>query len=814
MNERSDREGIVARPRRPLLGLAASFVLGMAAAPVLPDAHWPVLAGVAAVLLAAAAPLRRRLIGLLPLFGAALVCGTLHGALARPGVAPCNLLNAMERDAEYLRLAGRIVDAPVRTAALRGGEEWRFTMDADALNRTGEDWRRTRGRLRVRIAATPGLPEPRYGDRIALAGSVRRAAGPDGALRMTAVPASFQRRSPGGTAVRHTALAFRSQAARSLGMGIEEHYPRETAIVRALTLGMREHIPEDTRENFLLTGTMHIFAISGLHVGIVAAFGLALLRALGVPRRWQAAGLAPLLVLYVAATGLASSAVRAAVMALAYTAAPMFGRRPDIRSAFALAAIAILVADAGQIRDVGFLYSFVVVGGLLGYGPALTAPIRRGLAADHWAPAPPPRLVRWTRSAAGAVALLAAASLAAWLASAPLQAHFANRVAPSALLGNLLAVPSAFLIVLTGGLSLVLNAISASAAEVLNHANRVFASELADLMAGIAALPGAHWNVTAPSGPLLLLLYAAPAGLFALRGRPRRVLAAATATVVLAAAVQYRLDRRIRVHALSEDFGSAVLIEGPSVATVLADAGPRHRISMLISYLRARGINRIEALILTRADADAVGGATEIARRFAVTRVYIPAATSARSSVFTAVAGELRARGIPIEPLGRGDRRMLPDGAEIEAFHPDPAVRYSRAAEAAIAARWGRGGAAVLFGLAGSAAAPLAALESADADPVAPLAIVGLRGASAEGAVATPRWRIESEDRLRGAARPWGIIFQGPRADTREAARARDARVRRFDANEGTAVRAVLGGPPGTESNPPGISAAVWAGPE
>lgn len=807
MNANLDHQAAEPRPRRPLLGLALTFVVGLAVAPALPDGGWAAAGVVAGALLLAAVAFRRRGVGLFPIFGSALLCGALHGALARPGVAPCDLHTAMERDAEYLRLTGRIADAPVLSPSPRGGAEWRFMMAVEALHRVDNDWRRSRGLVSVRIAPTPGIAEPRYGDRVELTGSVRRA---NGVLRMTGTPASFRRLAPGGSAGRHAALAFRAAAARAIGRGIEEHDPRETAIVRALTLGMREHIPLETRENFLLTGTMHVFAISGLHVGIVAAFGVAALRTLGVPRRWQAAGLAPLLALYVAATGWAPSAQRAAVMALAYTAAPMFGRRPDVHSALAFAAIALLVADAGQLRDVGFLYSFVVVGGLLGFGPALARPIRRALATDDASAIPPSRWARWARSAARAAALLAAMSVAAWLASAPLQARFAYRFAPAGLLGNLLAVPAAFLIVMTGGLSMAVGALHAAGAETLNHANRVFAGMLADLMGALAALPGAHRNVPAPSVPVLLGVYAALAGLFALRGRPRRTLAGSVIAVLAAAAVHSATDRRITVHALSDDLGSAALIEGPRAATVLVDAGPRHRAPALIRYLRARGINRIAALVLTRADADAAGGAPEIARRFAVERVYYPASASARSTVFTSVLDELRSRGVPIEPLGRGERRTLRDGAEIEAYHPDPSQRYPRAAEAALVARWGRADAAVLFGLPGTAAAPRTALERADSDAAAPLAIISLRRASAGIADANIR-RQEMEETLRARVRLRWLVFQGSRTETVEALTEDKTGAVRLDANQADVVRVVMGAPPGVAAPASVLIAVVGA---
>lgn len=805
----SDSERVPPSPRRPLLGLAIAFALGLAIAPALPSTAWWHAAAATGGLLLLAAILRRSPAGALLIFASALICGALHGELSRPGAAPCDLVNVMTRDAEYFRISGRIADAP-RLITTAREPEWRFTVEVEAVNRLADQWQRARGRCAVRLAAG-GPTEPLYGDLIAVSGAVERRRDRREILRMNAAPATYRRLAGGGAPWRRTALEFRSAAARRLGEGIQSHFPRETAIVAALTLGLREDLPAETRNDFLLTGTMHIFAISGLHVGIVAAFAVGLLRAIGVPRRWLVVGLTPVLMLYVTATGLAASAIRAAVMAAAYAAASWFGRRPDVRSAFALAALAILAADAGQIRDVGFLYSFVIVAGLLFWAPTLEAPIRRRLAGEPWSSAPPSRWIRWGRATARAIALTAALSLTAWLASAPLQARFANRFAPAALVGNLLAVPAAFLIVLTGALSLLIGIVSTTGVEIFNHANRVIAGALADAMSALARAPGAHWNVASPSIAAVIGMYAALTGLFSLRGRPRRALAGAAAAVIAAAAAHRLFDRRVTVHAMSDALGSAALIEGPRVATVLIDAGPRRRAGALAAYLRSQGVNRIEALILTRADADSAGAAPELARHFAITRVFYPAAASARSPVFATALEQLRSSGIPVEPLARGDRRTLKDGAELDVFHPDNDAKYPNAAEGALVARWGRGGAAVLIGLPGTATAPLAALADSPTDSTAPLAVVDLRRTGGRIGPEAARWDEERERHLVAHSRPTAVIFQGPRTETAEAARLSNRMLARFDANRAFAVRLVLGGPPGADEGTGRISAVGWA---
>src|SRR4029077_16065629 len=81
-----------------------------------------------------------------------------------------------------------------------------------------------------------------------------------------------------------------------------------------ITLGLRHQTPEDIEEPFQRTGTLHLFAVAGLHVGIVARLLWILATVARLSRKWAAALIIPLLLFYAAITGLHVSSIRAAVM--------------------------------------------------------------------------------------------------------------------------------------------------------------------------------------------------------------------------------------------------------------------------------------------------------------------------------------------------------------------------------------------------------------------------------------------------------------------------------------------------------------------
>jgi ComEC/Rec2-related protein len=284
----------------------------------------------------------------------------------------------------------------------------------------------------------------------------------------------------------------RREASALLSAGIEDS-PDVSGVVNALLLGYRARLPDDVRNCFRHTGTMHVFAISGLHVGILCTIIIFLLGVLRVPRTAWVFVLAPLLLVYTSVTGARASAIRASAMMIAYLLAPLVRRKSDAVSAFALAAITIWIWQPEQLFDIGFLYSFSVVAGIMAI-----VPVFEGLLAPLWRVDPflPIDMVErrgWWLHGLRWMLRTFSVSLAAWLTSAPLSLHFFGRFSPVALIGNCLAIPLAFLILVTACLSIVMGSALALVGDVFNHANWCFVRLLVSGMQLLERIPYG-WN--------------------------------------------------------------------------------------------------------------------------------------------------------------------------------------------------------------------------------------------------------------------------------------------------------------------------------
>jgi len=275
----------------------------------------------------------------------------------------------------------------------------------------------------------------------------------------------------------------RRQAARRLAIGIED-WGVVPGLNQAMMLGCRNEIPAEMRRVFVNSGTIHVFAISGMNIALVAGLLIVLVSALGVPRPYWVLGVAPLLVFYTFASGAQPSAMRACLMAILYFVAPLFGRKPSGSAALAGTALFVYAHSPSLVYNIGCTLSFAVMGGLVFFCRPFCAIGRRLCRVplleqrvrlyEHAGSGAVARRIQWF--VAGLTFLIdsIAISLAAWLASLPLTAYYFGRFTPGGFFANLIIGPCAFLVMVAGSLALVASAVSDWIASCFNHAAGFF----------------------------------------------------------------------------------------------------------------------------------------------------------------------------------------------------------------------------------------------------------------------------------------------------------------------------------------------------
>ena len=319
--------------------------------------------------------------------------------------------------AEYHRAGLVQVEGVVTSDPEAAGTATRFRLAVERTRR-GESWVEASGDVLVTLyaSAEPARereePYFRYGDRLLLEGAIESPPvleefdypaflARQGIGSVMSFPAVVLLDEGGGSLVQRWLSGVRRRIARSVAVAVPEP---QASIGQALLLGLRDNIPEELTESFRVTGTSHLLAISGLHIGILLGISLSI-SARAVGRRRQRYLLAPLVLiwLYALVAGMSPSVARAAIMGSVYLAALALGRHRNVLPALGLAAAVMVALDPRVLWSVSFQLSFAAMGGIA----ALAEPIgswlksRLGLEPAPGTSATSPRCLWWPSTSSG-----------------------------------------------------------------------------------------------------------------------------------------------------------------------------------------------------------------------------------------------------------------------------------------------------------------------------------------------------------------------------------------------------------------------------
>ena len=644
-------------------------------------------------------------------------------------------------------VTGRVVGVPDLT-----GSPVRFLFEPDAASRAEGLPRRLRlswydapvypdpglrWRLRVRLRPPSGLANPGTFDyerwllerRIGAPGYVRPASanGPIGSAGVRGRLANLRR---AGAAAILTALGDGPAG----------------GIVTAVTLGLRSGLDDETGRVLRVTGTAHLMAISGLHVGMVAGLGMLLGRLVwaGVWRLWPGPPRGPgrrtagaiagwlCAAAYTLVAGAGIPARRALIMLTVLLLMLAGRRRLGPAAPVAAAAIVLFVLDPLTVLSPGFWLSLTAVAGLVAAGAGrLLQPGRgRGLVAAQWAVGLalllPGLMIFGGLSVYGPLVNLVAVPL------------FGLAVVPLALAGLLFLPVSP---TLSAALWSPLGWLLPAALEALG---------------AIASLPGAWLQPPRVPAWMLGVAGAAAGALLLPLGRVARlalVLALAPALFWQPVALP---DGVYRLTALDVGQGLAVVVRTRG-HTLLFDAGPRWRsgrdagAAVVLPWLAAAGVERLDALVVSHGDIDHRGGVPSVAAGLPIRRRWV-------------------GPDVPPGPLTSGAAACHAgvawrwDGVDFRFLHPPPAVGGDGNDSSCVLLIAGRGGRTLLSGdIEGPAEARLVA---SGIDLGVDLVVAphhGSRTSSTAGFVAAtaPRWVVVPA----GYGNRWG--FPAPEVSAR-----------------------------------------------
>ena len=498
-------------------------------------------------------------------------------------------------------------------------------------------------------------------------------------------------------------VAQRSRLRRALlGRMAALWRPREAALLSAMLLGETALLDRTTKLDFQRTGVFHVLVVSGMNVALLAAVAFFALRRLRVPELLATLATMASCGAYAFLTEGDPPVTRAAIMVVLYLATRLLYRDRAALNALGTAALVILVWDPQALFDASFQLSFLAVLAIAGLALPLlartSAPYRSALVwleSVAYDQTLAPRLAQFRldlRMVAARLGRFIGERASRWLLvnstrvllvtfevlliSAVMQvtlalpmAWYFHRAMVVGLPANIAITPLVAVMVPVAALATLVALLATRLALVLAVSAGWSLAAMLKVLAPLSTLRAADVRVATPS--TAVIVFSVAALLFALLAvRRGRWLAfagvgALTASAVWIALVPPKPQLRpgvVEITAIDVGQGDALLVVTPEGKTLLIDAGGSLRggdfdigEEVVSNYLWSRGITRLDAIALTHAHADHIGGLGAVIRNFRPRELWVSGANPP-TGVYLGLLRDARAYGVTVRQHVAGDR--------------------------------------------------------------------------------------------------------------------------------------------------------------
>ena len=669
-----------------ILAFSCAFVAGMAVHAT-QDLTWAVILCPAVAFGFLLAVRTRAVVALLAV--GAILFGLLGAARYEDSLPPQGpSLVSFYNDSSEVHVEAQVCEEPEP-----GGRYTHVLLDEVHLLQ-GSEWTPLDGRIRVTTADPRAL---HYGDTVRLHGALEtpppigdfdyaRYLAQSGIYSTAFCPDLEVLPSQSNLSIVAHLMSFNSRLGRAMASVLPEP---ESSLAQSLLLGRRASLPDAVSNAFVRTGTAHLLAISGLHLGIVLAAVLALLLARLGRRHYLYVwiGLAALWT-YALFTGMKPPVVRAAIMASTFLGAELAGRQKHAPTALALAAAIMVGVEPQLLWRTSFQLSVLAMAGLIFVFPALRELLARG--ADRLAArlgAPP--------LASDTAIDIVAATLAATLAVAPVCAMAFGQLSVVGVPVSLLTLPVLPLALGASSLAGLVALLSPEVAAPFAWTSWLFLTYIIKVVELFAILPWAAVTVGAAAMWLTVGYYAVLCFMPVVWQRRRRADEAerprirppvGTATygggwrlalppLLIAAVLTWSAlisapDGLLHVTFLDVGQGDSVLIQTPSGKTILVDGGPDgpDTCTLIDSHMPFWD-RSLDAVVVTHPHADHLTGLLTVLERYSTTLI-LESEHAATSLLHEEWRIRLLEESCEWQTVTRGSRLLVDDGTTLECLNP------------------------------------------------------------------------------------------------------------------------------------------------
>lgn len=456
-------------------------------------------------------------------------------------------------------------------------------------------------------------------------------------------------------------------------------------LLKGVLLGKRSDLPTETLDIFRNSGTFHVLAVSGLHVGLVAMFcylGLSIFR---MPKKMLSFLTILVVVIYACLVGFRPSVFRATLMAILFLFATIIDRDADIYNLLAVAALVLLLINPTQVWDVGFQLSFVAVAAIVYLVPKMERPLRKLWEQPESVDVP--TFVRYKNRAVKWLILSYLVTFAAQIGTGPLIAYHFYRAYPLGIIVGPFAVGLVSLIVGVGMVSVCIGFIWLPLAKLLALVNHVIIFIFLELI----GIFGQNWGIIklAPTFGIIIVYMAMILGITHWRQaykhwRMASLIALSVVAIWVWDSALHEKGRLLEVITLDVGQGDAAIVRLPDRRTILIDGGIQHTYfdvkknrqvdydvgkRIIEPYLDANSIRELDLVVLTHPDLDHGGGLGHILQNYKVKHILGISDKTIDSQTHRRLRSIAIERNIPYSFRYKGEIEMTAD-VKLNLLHP------------------------------------------------------------------------------------------------------------------------------------------------
>lgn len=451
--------------------------------------------------------------------------------------------------------------------------------------------------------------------------------------------------------------------------------PTHAALVNGIVFGSRGEIDPEITEVFSETGIVHILAVSGLNVGLIAAGVMGILSILKM-QRFSFIATTAAIITYTYITGMGAPVVRAAIMVWIYLCGQRLGRDRDWPVNMSAAALIILFFSPNALFEPGFQLSFGATWGILHTGPFIDNKLEKIGLHNSW-------IRGYLR-----------VTLGAQLGTLPLIVYYFNIFSLISIFANLFAVPLVGLILPIGIVSSLSGLIHIKIALIINYINAALLELMMFIVDLIHHIPGGVVYAAVPPLAAVFLYYLFLFVIVCNENQWYSIKAVKLRITVITAFVFILLllvtgywssNSYLQIHVLDVGQGDSILVRFPNGKNMLIDTGGwkgefvdgRGAGEVVASYLRRIGVNKLDALVLSHPHEDHCAGALFLKDRFDISSVLVSPVTSLPDITeqidisYIQLLSSMKKKGVSVKEVLAGDQILLDPMVEVKVLSPD-----------------------------------------------------------------------------------------------------------------------------------------------